>query len=467
MSHFASLPPEIIYHIGSHLSIADNKSLRHVCQYISQVVEPLALFSLTFCLKDSILHLYAKKLNAYAERTTRAAAHVRKLAVISQDQLTDFHHVHAEERRNKTIARYHGTPVAPPANYQQLLEAFLNILLSLDKVITFDWYLDYDMSEPVVSNIFTFVSSPSIKKLKITFNRPALVTDSLVHFDHPWTVRELVLTGFAPIHSARTRGGTVQLAELSRRLIANCPDLEHLSLQTLFSEANGDAPRLHDFLPHDASNSAGITTKPPLRLKSLSMSNLRMHLNQAMLYHLRSLQHLHVRFPLTTPERDGDPISMIMRTLRTEKIHLRGLNLNTPDVENEVIEYLLSYSNTGTIQEIAFENKNERTYIDAQDASIIAERFFGEVLPGVAGSLRSLNITTIDRSDSWSFNPLYSESIKLCHKLESLCLSVDGEANDNAEEVLKATKRHLPRLLSLEIDHIRSVGGGLDITSIW
>lgn len=120
------------------LTIADNKVLRYVCQYISQAVEPVALPSLAFYLTAPALDLYAKKLNAYAERTTRAAAHVRKLAVISQGQLKSFHHFQVEDWRNKTIASYRGTPTEPPASHQQLLEVFSNLLLSLDNVNTFE-----------------------------------------------------------------------------------------------------------------------------------------------------------------------------------------------------------------------------------------------------------------------------------------------------------------------------------------
>lgn len=120
------------------LSIAENKTLRYVCQYINQAVEPLALSSLALCLTAPALDLYSKKLNAYAERTTRAAAHVRKLAVISQEQLKHFHHLQVEDWRNKTIASYRGIPIEAPASYQQLLEVFLNLLLSLDNVTTFE-----------------------------------------------------------------------------------------------------------------------------------------------------------------------------------------------------------------------------------------------------------------------------------------------------------------------------------------
>ncbi|KAF5316147.1 hypothetical protein D9619_006601 [Psilocybe cf. subviscida] len=428
MSTFASLPPEILYHIGSHLSIVDNKVLRYVCRYINQAVEPLALPSLSFCLKHPILGLlYAEKLNVYAERTTRATAHVRKLAVISENQLR-----YSNDRKTTSLR---GIPNAPPASYQELLEIFLNLLLSLNNVDTFEWHLDHEVSEQVISKIFSFLSSQPIKKLKIMFDRPALLSDSLLPFNHPWIVRELVFTDCVSIRSLLGwHMDTVQLLKLPRRLIANCPDLEHLSLKTLCFHAAPQAPRLHDFLPHGTSNtnSTTVTTKPPLRLKSLSVSYLRMHLDQAMLYHLRSLQYLHIRSLLTMPEHD-DPISTIMRTLRTEKIHLRGLNLNTFDVDDEVIEYLLSYSNTGVIQKITFENKKEVPHVVPGDESNVAKRFFAEVLPAVAGSLQALDITTSDLLDSWSFSPLYAEPIKHCHKLQTLCLSVEAEANNNAE----------------------------------
>lgn len=117
------------------LSIADNKILRRACRYIGEVVEPLALSSLAICLDASVLYLQAEMLNAYVERTTRATAHLRKLIIVPEPskqirvqawgQLVTGHGLHPT-----------GSTGAASESYQQLLQTFFALLLSLDNVNT-------------------------------------------------------------------------------------------------------------------------------------------------------------------------------------------------------------------------------------------------------------------------------------------------------------------------------------------
>jgi len=198
----------------------------------------------------------------------------------------------------------------------------------------------------------------------------------------------------------------------SRKIIAQSPELNTLGISTACHVATEHSPTLHGFLPPSKERS------PPLALKHLQVSCLRMLLDTRILFHLRHLQSLSIRNNLPTPEL-GSNLSTIWRTLKDENIHLTSVDLSLVDVEDGFLDYLLS---NPAIRDVVLDN-SARVWYSTSQANIIATRFFEEILPKISHLLRTLHIVSFS-ANKWCFGAHNAAAFGTCKNLRTLKVSI-------------------------------------------
>lgn len=199
------------------------------------------------------------------------------------------------------------------------------------------------------------------------------------------------------------------VASAVAKVVLQSPDMTCLQLDTGYYAATVAAPSLHDILPKD-------TNLPPLPIESLNLRCMRTLLDAETLYHLHSLKSLSIHFNLTTTIQ-GSHFFQIWETLKNESIHLTSIDVNLTEVDDSLLDYLLSYEG---IEQIIFDNSAR---LWSRHGESIANRFFDEVLPKVARTLRVLHLVTISLG-AWCFGRNNAGSIAQCKRLEELTVSI-------------------------------------------
>jgi len=194
------------------------------------------------------------------------------------------------------------------------------------------------------------------------------------------------------------------------RIICNSPNLTTLDIDTGFLIASVEAPSLHRLL------SAEID-RPPMPLKRLALRHVRTRLDEDVLYHLKSLQSLSIHFNLTTRVQ-GSHLNEIWDALRMESVHLSSIDVNLTEVDDALLDYLLSYDG---IREVVFDN-SARLWT-SPETNAVAVRFFKDVLPKIAVSLEVLHLETISEG-AWCFSADNAAVISKCINLKKLTVSV-------------------------------------------
>lgn len=163
------------------------------------------------------------------------------------------------------------------------------------------------------------------------------------------------------------------------------------------SFTHNDIPVLDDLLPEPGRGS----------LKVLKLIDSDARLTPSIIMHLRSLTSLFLWG--THP-----PVPGFWKALHRERIFLQCLHTSFPD--EHLVPYLASFSG---LRELDLRIGTYKTISQLLDA----DRFFEEVLPRHASTLRMLRIIPINQ-DNWSFNAARLTSIMECTQLVDLGLSV-------------------------------------------
>ncbi|KAF8961623.1 hypothetical protein BDZ97DRAFT_1828256 [Flammula alnicola] len=293
--------------------------------------------------------------------------------------------------------------------------------------LTCRWCVYYDIG--IFETVSEFLSTRRIPDLSISFISDGKYPKS--------SFPNMVPAGLHSLHI----GGHLEFGDDFEEIVANCkelapivessPGLANLSIMigSLFhNQETTMIPTLRDFLP-------SAMGRPPMRLKSLSLENVRVPLDKTTLYHLRSLESLsiHFNFKYPPPVRDS-PFPMV--------------NVHILDVEDELLDYLSSYEG---IQELRFDSSSGLSKSSTAETDDVATRFFCEVLPNIAGTLEVLHLGGTFR-DRWCFDESYREAILKCMQLKELTVSVDVDSpqSPGVEACLNETAAHLPDLLRLK-----------------
>ncbi|KAF8952634.1 hypothetical protein BDZ97DRAFT_1877194, partial [Flammula alnicola] len=375
-------------------------TLRLVCREMCFAVEPLALANLSINVNPDIssFHPTMDKLKAYAEHRTRATDYVRTVSI-----------------------QYHASISNEGSGYRSRLswgDAY--------------WCLRNRRQ----SKDLQVVLSAALSELK----HMRALSWSVYHDNGIFeTVSNLFIGGYLAF--GYDFGDIVANCKELVAIVESSPGLVNLSIMTggfRDSEAS-DIPTLHAFLPN------AMDRLPGMRLKSLSLENVRILLNTTTLYHLRSLESLSIHFNFKYPPSIGTGrfLRYGLRTLGMEGIHLKKANVHILDVEDELLDYLSSYEGD---QELIFDSSDSQRKSSTAETDVVATRFFCDVLPNIAGRLEVLHLGGVSQ-DRWQ-----SSNARFGTQLKELTVSVDiGSPHSlGVEACVKETAAHLPNLLRLK-----------------
>ncbi|KAF8961953.1 hypothetical protein BDZ97DRAFT_1826785, partial [Flammula alnicola] len=392
-----------------------NRTLRLVCHAICSAVEPLALSHLSIDVKMNTINETIEKLEAYAKHRTRATDYVRTVSISSLCPAERPSHWPTWEY----MAGFVGNPrvhrLQVEDDFQNALSA---ALFALNSVRALSWCTHRYDPNWAFGTISAYVTIRRVQELSISFTAGC----------HP----NLAFLDMGGLHTlcfddlARPGVDNASIVVALATVIENSPDLENLSITTGSCGVTNNAPTLGDFFPKRLG-------RPPMQLKSLSLHTVRILLDATTLYHLRSLESLSIHFNITTSIQ-GQSLPAIWKILGTESIHLKKVNVNIVDVEDELLDYLSSYEG---IRDITFDN-NEVIY-STTEANVFASRFFHDVLPRIAGTL---------------------EKIAQCKQLKELTVSVVDLIQSHSQDVvscLEQTAAILPKLVRLQKINVATV----------
>ncbi|KAF4610919.1 hypothetical protein D9613_006546 [Agrocybe pediades] len=421
MSSLLSLPPEILTQVAEKLVPRDNRSLRLACRYITGVVESLCLCTLWIDVGPGNRRRVLAKLKDFASGSLSNIEYAQELTIYNSETATQ-------------------AEFAPTAD-EPFSVVLFNALMALKRVPKLTWWPDKSDDAFVQSAILDFMCRRRVAHLTINFYcgcHPSLPFRILC-------LENLESLSFRNLCRLHEEGASFMTLSLSR-IICNSPNMTSLSIDTGYRNATTEAPSLHRFL------SAEIE-RPPMPIKHLSLRTVRALLDEDTLYHLRSLESLSVHFNLTTPLH-GSHLNEMWDTLREESIHLSAIDLNLVEVDDALLDYLVSYRG---IRKLVFDNSYKLW--GSPEIGPIAVRFFKDVLPKISSTLEVLHLEP-SSVGAWCFGHDNAEAIAKCTNLRELTVSIVDMVQDHSQpivELLHQTAAKLPHLHNLRKINVSTV----------
>jgi hypothetical protein len=363
-------------------------NVRSVCQHTNAVIEPL-LFCHLIMKVDSASSTsgpHLTQLRDMAAGSTNACNYAKALTITHRGKHEDFATYVGELARALDSLCNVSFVLYVPGRTAMI------ILLTLIFSWTIDSFTPLELSTAIVPCI---AALPKLVNLRISGS-------------HVFTTTFPCLNAFKGLQILSIQAIDDTFAGLST-LIANNPGLLQLDLGRKRDHGGNPIPTLPDIF-------AFVTPGYAMRLQSISLSNIQIHIEPSMLPHLQSLESIQFHHHKPRIQHTGTP--SIWKSLRNSGLNLRHIDLDY--IDDALLDYLASGSGLETLR-ITSSHQYLGDFTKGR-----AHRFFSAVLSRCYLSLKSLHIS-VPRSSDWCFCAQYSRSLISCERLISLSLSVPDD----------------------------------------
>ncbi|KAF5369370.1 hypothetical protein D9758_002565 [Tetrapyrgos nigripes] len=373
--------------------------LRTVCKLLNSIVEPLLFSKITLNTHSEALSATTIPFcKALCNRTNPASGqaiiglgiHVQKLRLTAYSP-----RMQRPRSDNGTISE----------TWQELLAHTLSSLIDLRKIV---WVLSRDTPDWMYAQIPLVLSElPSLSVFELNSDQSWLQS-----YPNPFPLDRLknLQTLVMKADTLPNKGFDTSILRPLSIALENSPSLQEL-------EIHGPQPRWSEAtLSHSLRDLFGnVTTTAPLKITKLSVQNLYMDIDSAILSHLKCLTHVDV---MDQPRNRKTGNFWMM--LGKGNVCLEDLRVDG-EIEETLLEYLQEFhSGLKTLHLF----RAASTFTDAQSNEITGS-FYGSVLPKFAGNLHQLSVNPSYEGD-WCFGLHNIEVFSKCLNLEYLnvCLKL-------------------------------------------